>query len=80
MPRWITRRTVDGREAEPPRRCYDPVTIAAIPGVRTIEECLHLMLRKGERITGKLDEARIDIERDGSIVGYFEITREQPPP
>ena len=80
MPRWITRKTLDGREVEPPRRCYDPATIAAIPGVRTIEECVHLMLGNGERITGKFDQARIEIMRSGSVVGYFEITGEHPPP
>jgi hypothetical protein len=80
MPRWITRKTPDGREVEPPRRCYDPATIAAIPGVRTLEECVQLMLRKDERITGNPDQPRIEIMRGESVVGCFEITRDQPPP
>ena len=80
MPRWIMRKTLDGREVGPPRHCYDPATIAAIPGIRTIEECVHLMLRKGESIRGTFDLPRIEILDGDEVVGYFEITRQHPPP
>jgi hypothetical protein len=78
MPRWITRKTVDGLEVAPPRRCYDPATIAAIPGVRTVEECVQTLLGKDERIDNGLDQPKIPIKRGNSLVGYFEITREHP--
>jgi hypothetical protein len=78
MPRWITRRTLDGVGVAPPEHCYEPATIAAIPGVRTIEECVLQMLREDERIDGELDQPRISIKRGDEVIGYFEITRRQP--
>jgi translation initiation factor IF-1 len=38
------------------------------------------MLGEGERIAGKLDQSRIEIKRGDMVVGYFEITRQHPPP
>lgn len=79
-PRWITRRANDGSVIDPPVRCYDPASIAAIPGVRTLEECVRLLLKKDETIVGGLDQPRIIIKRGDAVVGYFEVVRAQPDP
>jgi hypothetical protein len=78
MPRWITKKSVDGTALDPPARCYDAATIAAIPGVRTIEECVRVLLEEDESIVGGLDQSRIPIKRGNAVVGYFEIQRMQP--
>jgi hypothetical protein len=75
MRRWITRKTLGGIAVERPRRCYDAASIIAIPGMRTIDECVHLMLREDEVIVDSLDQLTIHIKRAGAVVGYFEITR-----
>src|SRR5688572_29837639 len=40
MPRWITRRTMDGVQVKHPIPCYGRTSIAAVPGMRTLEECV----------------------------------------
>jgi hypothetical protein len=78
MPRWITRKTLDGLEVAPPMRCHDPESIAAVPGIYTIEECVHILLGKDEAIDDEFDRARIPIRRGNAVVGYLEVTRERP--
>jgi hypothetical protein len=78
MPRWITRKSVDGAVVEPPTRCYDPASIAAIPGVRTIEECVRFLLEDDESIEGGLDQPTIAIKRGEALVGYIEVSRMHP--
>jgi hypothetical protein len=58
-----------------PSPCYDPASIAAIPGLRTAAESVRLLLNEGESITGGLEQAVIEIIRGDMIVGYFEIQR-----
>jgi hypothetical protein len=69
---------MDGEVLEPPTRCYGPASIAAIPGVRTVEECVRLSLKHGESIVGELDQPRIPIKLGESVVGFFEIVRASP--
>jgi hypothetical protein len=69
---------MDGEVLEPPTRCYDPASIAAIPGVRTVEECVRLSLKQGESIVGELDQPRIPIKLGESVVGFFEVVRASP--
>ena len=75
MTQLITKMSVDGAVLEPSAPCYDPASIAAIPGVRTIEECVRVLLEKDETIVGGLDQAMIPIKRGDTIIGYFEIER-----
>ena len=75
MPRWITRKTIDGVQVQPPIPCYDRTSVVAVPGIRTVEECVNLLLDEDEQIVGDLDEWVIAIQREGTVVGYLEIRR-----
>lgn len=78
MPRWVTIKAVDGAVVVPPTRCYDPATIAAIPGLRTIDECVRFLLEDDESIEGGLEQTKIPIKRGEALVGYLEVSRMHP--
>jgi hypothetical protein len=79
MSRWITRKTLDGVLIRHPIPCYDETSIAAIPGMRTVEECARLLLEEGEQIVGDLHQRIVAIHRTGTAVGYLEISRADDP-
>jgi hypothetical protein len=57
-------------------RCFVKNAIVAEPGLRTVEECIALLLRDGEVCEGAEDRRKI-LSGDRTA-GYIEITREQP--
>jgi hypothetical protein len=77
MTRWITRKNSSGAVVQGPVPCYDLTTIAAIPGMRTAAECVHLLLNDGEEIEGGLEQPVIKIVRGGYVVGYFELASDE---
>jgi hypothetical protein len=74
--RWVVRRSVDGYEAAPPMRCLADDTIAAEPGLRSVAECVAILLEEGERCEGVSDKR--PVRKFGQLVGYIEISREYP--
>ena len=66
---------MDGVQVKQPIPCYERASIAAVPGMRTVEECVNLLLDEDEQIVGDLDEWTIAIQRAGTVVGYLEIRR-----
>jgi hypothetical protein len=76
MSRWVTRRTVDGIEVEPPRACFDPGTIIAQPGRMTIEECVAMLVNQDECCLGASNKR--PIRRGAELVGYIDITEVSP--
>jgi hypothetical protein len=72
--RWIVRRDVDGKEVGDPLRCYDQNVIIAVPGVRSIEQCLVDLLRPGEECLGQGEKRPIMFY--GKYVGHIETRRD----
>jgi hypothetical protein len=70
---------MDGVQVKHPIPCYGRTSIAAVPGMRTLEECVRLLLEEGEQIVGDLDQPTIAIQRAGTVVGYLEITTPPDP-
>jgi hypothetical protein len=79
MSRWITRKDVDGRQVKPPIHCYDETSIVAVPGLRTVEQCVRILLAEDEQIVGGLNRGIVPIQREGTVVGYLEIQGPQDP-
>jgi hypothetical protein len=73
---WVTRRTIEGFEVEPPRACFDPGTIIAQPGRMTIEECVAMLVREDERCLGA--SGKRPIKRGAELVGYIDISEVSP--
>jgi hypothetical protein len=76
MSRWVTRRTIEGFEVEPPRACFDPGTIVAQPGRMTVEECVAMLVSQDERCLGASNKR--PIKRGAELVGYIDITEVSP--
>ena len=76
MPQWVTRRTIDGFEVNPPRACLDPDTIIAQPGRMTVEECVAMLVAQDECCLGASNKR--PIKRGAELVGYIEISEVSP--
>jgi hypothetical protein len=74
MPRTLIRKTPEGVVIGEPRQCYGMTAIAAVPGMRTVEEWVHVLLAEDEMIVGGFEQPRIAIKRGEVVVGYFEVT------
>lgn len=74
--RWVLRKGLNGSRESALVRCFVKNAIVAEPGLRTVEECIALLLRDGE--VCKDVEGHMEIHRGDGIAGYIEITREQP--
>lgn len=74
--RWVTRRDVSGKALGEPLRCFLPHAIVAEPGLRSVDQCVQLLVEKGETCVG--DEEHRLIMNHGTVVGHIDVTRERP--
>jgi hypothetical protein len=74
--RWVVRRSLDGYEAAPPMKCLADDSIAAEPGLRSVAQCVAILLEDGESCEGVSDKR--PVLKDGQLVGYIDISREYP--
>jgi hypothetical protein len=70
--RWVVRRDTKGRQVGEPLRCFLPGAIVAEPGLRTLEQCITILLIDGECAEGNSDK-RV-IKHEGKLSGYIHIT------
>jgi len=70
--RRIVRLDLEGREVRKPLRCIFPGAIAAEPGIRTIEQCIAMLLIDGESAEG--DSDRRVVTQAGKVVGYIDLS------
>lgn len=74
--RWAIRRDVFGKAEGEALRCFLPHAIVAEPGLRSIDQCVSMLLGEGETCAGG-DQDQV-ILRNGQVVGHICITREKP--
>jgi hypothetical protein len=57
-------------------RCLADDTIAAEPGLRSVAQCVAILLEEGESCEDVSDKR--PVRKFGQLVGYIEISREYP--
>jgi hypothetical protein len=74
---WVARMNVDHAPVGDPLRCFLSDAIVAVPGVRTVEQCIADLVTSGETVIG--DSNKRPIMKSGQLVGYISITRRESP-
>lgn len=76
MPKWVIRRTIDGRAVSEAKFCTELRPILKGTGVRAVDDCIDELLVEGERIGPGTHRKRI--MRGDRLVGFIEVTDSHP--
>lgn len=72
MSKWITRRDLEEHAVGRSMLCVQPGSITAQLGMRTIEECIAILVAPDEVCEGVSD--RRPIKKNGKLVGHIVIS------
>lgn len=76
MAKWVTRRTIDGKDVSEPRFCTEFAPLLQNTGVWTVDDCIRKLLDADERLGSDSDHR--PILRGEQVVGFIDVTDFHP--
>jgi hypothetical protein len=76
MPKWVIRRTVDGKAVSEAKICAESRPILKGTGVRAVDDYVHELLADGERLGSGRQRRPILLE--DQLVGFIDVTDSHP--